>query len=58
VKECKHRYAIFSKVGGPYSRTSRLRGTEQFMMDIAEDPQYVRALVEKVTYHLTQVGLA
>lgn len=57
VKECRHRYAIFGKVGGPYSRTSRLRGTEQFMMDIAEDPDYSKALVEKVTHHLTQVGL-
>ncbi len=57
VKKCGHRYAIFGKVGGPYSRTSRLRGTEQFMMDIAEDPQYVRALVEKVTHQLTKIGL-
>ena len=57
VKKCRHRYAIFGKVGGPYSRTSRLRGTEQFMVDIAEDPQYARALSEKVTDHLTKVGL-
>jgi len=57
VKKCRYRYAIFGKVGGPYSRTSKLRGTEQFMIDIAEDHQYARALVEKVTCHLTQVGL-
>lgn len=57
VKKCSQRYAIFGKVGGPYSRTSRLRGTEQFMVDIAEDPEYARALSEKVTGHLTKVGL-
>jgi len=57
VRKCRHRYAIFGKVGGPYSRTSRLRGTEQFMVDIAEDPQYTKVLAEKVTEHLIKVGL-
>ncbi len=27
------------------------------MMDIAEDPQYARTLVEKVTHHFTKIGL-
>ncbi len=57
VKKYSDRYAIFCKVGGPYSRTSRLRGTEQFLIDIAEDPEYAKALVEKVTDHITMVGL-
>lgn len=57
VKKHRDKYAIFGKVGGPYSRSSRLRGTQQFMMDIAEDPEYARALSEKVTEHLIQIGL-
>jgi len=57
IKKHKDRYAFFCKIGGPYSRTNKLRGTPQFFMDIAEDPEYVRILTEKVTDHLIKVGL-
>jgi len=57
VRKNSARYAIFGKVGGPYLRTSQLRGTQQFLMDLAEDPEYARALTDKMVDHITQVGL-
>ncbi|MBI2938864.1 MAG: hypothetical protein HYY04_00365 [Chloroflexi bacterium] len=48
---------IFIKVGGPYLRTSNLRGIEQWLVDIAEDPEFASALASKVTDHIIQVGL-
>ncbi len=56
VERIRSRFAVFGKVGGPYSRTSRLRGTEQFLVDIAEDPGYAKTLTERVVNHLSQVG--
>ncbi len=48
---------IFAKVGGPYLRTSNLRGIEQWLIDIAEDPGFAAELAEQVTDHIIQVGL-
>ncbi|MDP6110702.1 MAG: uroporphyrinogen decarboxylase family protein [Planctomycetota bacterium] len=55
----KHReeLAVFCKTGGPYLRAAFMRGQEDFLMDIAEDPEWVRAFVERVTEHITQVGI-
>ena len=49
--------AIFAKTGGPFRRASFLRGYEQFLIDFAEDPDWVRSLVEHVMAHLTAVGV-
>jgi hypothetical protein len=48
---------IATKVGGPFSRPSRLRGQVQWLMDIAEDPEFVKALSKRVTDHLIAIGL-
>lgn len=55
--QARKRYAIFGKVGGPYLRTSNLRGITQWLIDIAEDPAYAYALASRLTDHLIQVGL-
>ena len=57
IADAKNRYAIFAKTGGPYLRAAHMRGTTNFLMDIAEDPQWVTALVERVTDHMTAVGV-
>ncbi len=57
VRRNADRFAIFGKVGGPYMRTGQLRGTEQWLMDLAEDPEYARDLASKVADHLIQIGL-
>jgi uroporphyrinogen decarboxylase len=49
---------VFAKVGGPYQRTGQnLRGVEQFLIDVVEDPRFVRELAGRVTDHLIEVGL-
>lgn len=48
---------VFIKTGGPYLRTSNLRGTEQWLVDLAEDPVFARELAMRVTEHITAVGL-
>ncbi len=53
----EYRPHIATKVGGPYLRSSRFRGEACWLMDIAEDPEFVQALCERVTDHLIAVGL-
>jgi uroporphyrinogen-III decarboxylase len=49
---------VFAKVGGPYQRSGQnLRGVEQWLIDLAEDPAYAVALASRVTDHLIEVGL-
>jgi uroporphyrinogen decarboxylase len=55
--EFGNRYAIFAKTGGPFKRPSFLRGYMQFLLDIAEDPAWVKACIERVMAHLTAVGV-
>ena len=47
---------MFGKTGGPYLRTTFVRGEQQFLTDIAEDPALARALVDKMADHL--IGIA
>ncbi len=53
----KGRRAVFCKTGGPYLRAATVRGMENFLMDIAEDPMWVKAFVERLSDHMTQVGV-
>jgi len=48
---------IICKVGGPYLRSSFMRGQEQWLMDMIEDPGFVDALAGRVADHLIGVGL-
>ncbi len=57
VKVHRHAKAVFCKTGGPYLRAAFMRGQEEFLIDIAEDPQWVRAFVERVADHITGVGV-
>ena len=49
--------AVFCKTGGPYLRAAYMRGQEQFLMDVAEDPGWVKAFVGRVTDHIAAVGV-
>ena len=57
VEEQKRKRCAFIKTGGPYLRTSNLRGATQWLIDIAEDPGFARELAMMVTDHITAVGL-
>jgi uroporphyrinogen decarboxylase len=48
---------VFVKTGGPYLRTSNLRGLQAWLGDLVEDPDYASELAMRVTQHLTAVGL-
>jgi uroporphyrinogen-III decarboxylase len=52
----KDTYFLFGTVGGPYLRNTFVRGEEQFLMDIAGDPELARMLAEKMADHL--IGVA
>ena len=49
--------AVFVKIGGPFIRSTYFRGETQFLMDLAEDEYFARAIAEKVGEHLLQIGL-
>ena len=53
----KNRCAVFAKTGGPYLRAAHMRGITNFLIDIAEDPEWVKALVDRVMDHIMAVGV-
>ena len=57
VEALKSAYCVFVKTGGPYLRTSNLRGTTQWLVDLAEDEGFAHELAFRVTRHITAVGL-
>jgi uroporphyrinogen decarboxylase len=57
LKQDGQKFCIFGKTGGPYLRTAFVRGTEQFLMDIASDPPLAKALSDKMAAHLAAVGV-
>lgn len=57
VAAWRDRYCVFCKTGGPYLRTTYLRGELDFLMDIAADPEFARALADRVADHIIQIGL-
>jgi hypothetical protein len=56
LASAKARHCVFGRTGGPYLRTTFVRGEEQFLTDIAADQSFARELAEKVGRHLTAVG--
>ena len=58
VKEDKQKQrAVFCKIGGPFHRSSFIRGEAEFLMDLVSDKSFAKALVEKVTDHRISIGL-
>jgi len=57
LRQAKQRHCVFGKTGGPYLRTTFVRGETQFLMDIAGDPELAKAIADKVGDHLTAVGV-
>lgn len=56
--EGKMRHCIFGKTGGPYLRSTYVRGETQFLIDIAGDPPLAAAIAGKVGDHLAAVGVS
>ena len=47
---------VFGKIGGPYIRTFFVRGEENFLMDIAAEPDLARDMASRMADHLLAVG--
>ena len=47
----------FCKIGGPFLRTTFYRGETEFLEDIAGDPEYARALADKMADHLLAIAV-
>lgn len=56
VNALREKRCVFCKTGGPYIRTSFLRGKEAFLMDIAGDPEFAKAMADRVADHITEIG--
>lgn len=58
LSQAKQQHCVFGKTGGPYLRTTYVRGEAQFLMDIATDPLLAKSLADKMGRHLAAVGVA
>jgi uroporphyrinogen decarboxylase len=56
VEALKDEYFLWCKSGGPYIRAAFLRGEEQFWIDVAEDPGWTKAFVDRVVDHIVAVA--
>lgn len=57
LREDKERHCVFGKTGGPYLRSTYVRGETQFLLYIGGDPALAKAIADKVADHLIAVGL-
>lgn len=57
LAEDKRRHCVFGKTGGPYLRSTYVRGETQFLMDMAADPGRAKAVADRVAEHLAAVGV-
>jgi uroporphyrinogen-III decarboxylase len=57
LREARRRHCVFGKTGGPYLRSTYVRGETQFLMDIAADPSLARTIADRVGDLLTAVGI-
>jgi len=57
MDQLKQRYCVFVKTGGPFIRSSFVRGDAQLLIDMASDPQFAKELFMFMARHLTEIGL-
>lgn len=48
---------VFGKVGGPFIRSTFMRGKENFLLDLAGDPEFAAELVQQLGDFLLEVAL-
>ena len=53
----KQRHCVFGKTGGPYLRSTFVRGEAEFLMDIAADPGLAKHITDRIVDHLIAVGI-
>ncbi len=55
--ELKQRYCVFAKTGGPFIRSSFVRGDCHLLVDMAAAPQFAQKLFMFMARHLARIGL-
>jgi uroporphyrinogen decarboxylase len=48
---------VFTKSGGPFLRSTFVRGETQFLEDIATDPVLAKVIADRIADHMTSVGV-
>ncbi|MEA3336138.1 MAG: uroporphyrinogen decarboxylase family protein [Chloroflexota bacterium] len=57
LQQAKQQGCVFGKTGGPYLRSTYVRGEMQFLTDIASDSGLAKAIADKMADHLMAVGV-
>ena len=57
LQETRRHACLFGKTGGPYLRSSFMRGEADYLMEIVTNPARAKALADKVADHVTAVGV-
>ncbi len=57
LRKDRQSHYVYVKTGGPYLRSTFVRGETQFLMDMVSDPGLARAIADKVGDHITTVGV-
>jgi len=57
LRSAKQNACLFGKTGGPYLRSTYVRGEAEFLMDIAADPARAKALADRMADHLAVIGV-
>ena len=52
----RDRRCVFCKTGGPFLRSAHVRGKQNFLYDIAGDPEFAKALADRVADHIAEIG--
>lgn len=58
VRAMQSKLCVFGKTGGPYLRSTFIRGEADFLMDIAGDAPLAKAIADKMADHLIGVAAA
>lgn len=57
LRSLRQSHYVYIKTGGPYLRSTFVRGEAQFLMDMAGDPGIAAAIADRVGDHITAVGV-
>lgn len=57
MPDLKQRYCVFAKVGGPFIRSGFVRGDVDYLVDMAEDPDFAAEFTMRIADHLIAIGL-
>jgi uroporphyrinogen-III decarboxylase len=57
LKAQRAKHYVYVKTGGPYLRTTFMRGEAQFLIDMAADPTLAAELAQKVADHIAAIGV-